>query len=402
MTTTIGVLGTPWRASVTASGSIQPDDGAPLDWWVAADDRWHDPAAEATTRQAILDGTPVVETRVRVPQGDVIQRVYAVADFGGLTMIELENDSPLPVAVALSRADVLTSRPPTDMAIQGISLPSGCIVVPIGHHTTIRVALAHVDPCPGPLPPTIPPTPVQVSRGWLSQMEQASRLILPDRALVDRVVRERSELALAGLDDPGDDPVAFLLGAFELTRLGWSVDDWLADIVGVASDLSAKVGKRGNGPSWDEDRALLGVGWLLTTRGDLRGSADVESVRARLGARSSICLAAPEGIRAVAWVEDSLVRPVASSGSRLGRSSAAATLFPAGHRSDWLGQSVEAYHLPAPGGRSVSFALRWHGERPAVLWEVTGVPGLTLTSGADPTWTTTEATGEALWAIPKT
>ena len=62
-----------------------PVDGSPpLDWWVAADDRWHTPATEPSCRQYRLLGTPVVETVVGVPGGDVVHRVYAVADGGGV------------------------------------------------------------------------------------------------------------------------------------------------------------------------------------------------------------------------------------------------------------------------------------------------------------------------------
>ena len=81
-----GVLGGRWRADVTASGDVLPWDGsAPLTWHVAADDRWHTPSAEAAVRQTRLEGTPVTETRVRIPSGDAVQRVWSVADAGGLT-----------------------------------------------------------------------------------------------------------------------------------------------------------------------------------------------------------------------------------------------------------------------------------------------------------------------------
>ena len=86
---TTGVTGRPWRASITEWGAIQPwDDGPTLDWFVAADDRWHVVAEETSVRQRRIEGTPVVETRVRVPSGDVVQRIFTVADAGGLTIVE--------------------------------------------------------------------------------------------------------------------------------------------------------------------------------------------------------------------------------------------------------------------------------------------------------------------------
>ena len=45
---TTGVVGQRWRASITPWGAIEPWDGSPpLDWYVAADDRWHVPRQRA-------------------------------------------------------------------------------------------------------------------------------------------------------------------------------------------------------------------------------------------------------------------------------------------------------------------------------------------------------------------
>ncbi len=46
----------------------------------------------------------MVETKLRVPGGDAVHRVWAVADHGGLTVIEVENDSPMPIAVQVITA----------------------------------------------------------------------------------------------------------------------------------------------------------------------------------------------------------------------------------------------------------------------------------------------------------
>ena len=144
---TTGVAGGSWRADVTPWGAIEPWDGSSrLDWFVAADDRWHVPSREPAVRQRRLSGTAVVETRVRVPTGDAVHRVYSVADSRGLTVVEVENDSSLPIAVAFAgRDDVLTDRPSGAAPIAGIELPPPAFVLPVGHHSSVRVAIAH-DP----------------------------------------------------------------------------------------------------------------------------------------------------------------------------------------------------------------------------------------------------------------
>jgi len=48
----------------------------------------------------------------------------------------------------------------------------------------------------------------------------------------------------------------------------------------------------------------------------------------------------------------------------------------------------------------VSYAIRWHGQRPAVLWEIDG-PVVPLTASVvAPGWSTAAPKGEALWPAP--
>jgi hypothetical protein len=45
----------------------------------------------------------------------------------------------------------------------------------------------------------------------------------------------------------------------------------------------------------------------------------------------------------------------------------------------------------------VSWSVRWHGDRPALLWE--GAPGATFTApGLDAAWSSDDARGEVLLA----
>ena len=75
-----------------------------------------------------------------------------------------------------------------------------------------------------------------------------------------------------------------------------------------------------------------------------------------------------------------------------------------GFAPEWRGQSIEARNVPTPSGR-LSFAIRWHGPRAALLWDVVaqdGGPGpiaepLRLRASAvDPAWSGSGAKGDAL------
>lgn len=93
-------------------------------------------------------------------------------------------------------------------------------------------------------------------------------------------------------------------------------------------------------------------------------------------------------------VRDLLVREVGDPASP---GLALASLWP----DEWLGQGLEVHDAPTRWGR-LSYAVRWHGTRPALLWELAphdGVPPVRLTvPGLDPSWSSEEPSGEALLA----
>jgi hypothetical protein len=68
---------------------------------------------------------------------------------------------------------------------------------------------------------------------------------------------------------------------------------------------------------------------------------------------------------------------------------------------DWWGQGIEVHDAPTHFGR-MSYAVRWHGDRPALLWELErhdGVGAVRLTTpGLDPAWSSDEPRGETLLA----
>jgi hypothetical protein len=65
------------------------------------------------------------------------------------------------------------------------------------------------------------------------------------------------------------------------------------------------------------------------------------------------------------------------------------------------GRPVEVHDAETPWGR-VGYAIRWHGRRPALLWEAVDAAGpLRWTCPSiDPSWSSLEPTGETLLAEP--
>ncbi|NBV74345.1 MAG: hypothetical protein EBR65_05210, partial [Actinobacteria bacterium] len=217
-----------------------------------------------------------------------------------------------------------------------ITIDGDPAVFPLAHRARLEVALAHRRDAPT-IDLSALPDRDRVAAGWRAQIAGLGRMELPPgregHGLARAATYARCALLLDGPVHPDDDPSAFLIGLDQIVRLGESPD----------GDRSI-----GAAPTVDE----------------VEGSPLV-----------------------IALVEDRLARRVVDS----------VALLPHGFPSAWLGHPLEVHDLFLGAAGPISFAVRWHGERPAVLWEH---EGYTLTSGADPDWTSSATTGEALWAAP--
>jgi hypothetical protein len=392
--TLIGVTGSPCRAWVSTCGDVTPwrDTDDTVQWFVAAEDRWHIPGSEPAVRQRRIEGTPVIETRLRVPEGDAVQRVWSVPDAGGLTVIEVENASALPFAVAFAGARVLTERPPADTPIQGIELPDGAIVLPVAHKASIRVAIPH-DPARFTTwsLPTLAPA-MAIVRGWETVVHRASRLVLPDAGLGEAVTAARSDLLLSGPVDVDADVVGFLLDVAELGRLGDDADAWMPEIVEPIASIA-----RSDDP--EVDLALRACERLAIAARDDRAAGDLARIRER---RIRSGVAAPSVSGAQSSFSDlqrgeSVGRFVAQVEQRIADEG---RLLPLGIPRRWLGSNFEVHGVPTGPRSTVGFAVRWHGERPAVLWEQHGSTQLLTAPAVDADWASEASSGEALWAEP--
>jgi hypothetical protein len=382
---TTGVVGQSWRARVTTAGTVEPSDGSPsLRWYVYAGDSWYDPAGRAGVRHQRARGTAVFETRMRIPGGDAVQRVWSVADQGGYTLVSVDNESPQAIAVAFGGPTVATVRPPATVPVEGIELPTGSVVLPLGHRAAVTVGIAHRLSGASTLPGDLPDAPA-VANGWIASADRASRLQLPQQALVDAVRAARCELLLGGLIDAAIDPARYLLGIAELLRLGELGPRLATDVaLDVASAATSVARQR------DPLRraALAAAAAVLHAAGEHRAVADVARLRAAHHDRRP----SPRGLP----VDGDIAAVIAVEGEL----NDGPALFPAGIPKAWRGQDFEAHDLVAGPASRLSLAVRWHGANPALLWEVEGGE-VTLTADTGVAggrgWATNERRGEVLW-----
>lgn len=389
-----GIVGGRWRAEVSPRGAIRPLDGSRgLNWFVAAEDRWHDPAADPTVRQEALGGTPVTVTRLRVPGGDVVQTIRSVPDGGGHTVVTFDNESQAAVAVVLDRRDLVAARLPAMGLPAGISIDGDPAVFPLAHGARLEVALAHGGDS-RPIDLSSLPDRDRVAAGWQAQIAALGRVELPPgrdgHGLARAVSLARCQLLLDGPVHPGDDPAAFLVGLDQLVRLDEEVDPWLGEVADAVAHLLRAAGDDET-LSWPAHVGLGAARSLLQSGDEVRALADLDGGVAGRGA------ADPPEVEAlgdpslvIALLEDRLAR----------RTAEGVTILPHGFPEAWLGHPIEVHDLAVGPEARLSFAVRWHGERPAVLWEQRG--SAPLSSGADPSWSTAEPSGETLWAAPFT
>ena len=410
--TRVGVLGSTAQAPRAEPGAITPP-GAPrgLAGGSGADDRWHVPARETAVRQSLVGAAPVVETSLRVPGGDTVQRVYGIGGPGGLVAVDIENASGAPFVVALvlapaagarlravgtsgswvtvrGRPVLRTPRPAARWAAGPGSETLETVVegraeqgvFTEAHHWGMHLEVALLHPLPHrarmrcalsvgrrdrsvqmeAVDLSLLPDPDVAAAGWAAQLRRGMQAVLPDHRLQQGVYAARAALLL-GADAAGrarNEEVAAL-------------EDW-------GFDNEAAV-------AWRR------LGFRARRRAARRwpDPSPWETIQARLRAASPT-FTWPDGpapfLRAV---RDLLVRP-SDDGSV-----ALLSEYPAG----WHGQDLDVRDAPTRAG-FVSYSVRWHGPRPALLWECDRPVRLRV-PGLDRSWSTEEVRGEALLAAPE-
>jgi hypothetical protein len=387
--TALGSVGSPHQAEIDPRGLVAPSDRTwSLDWWVGADDRWHIPAREPAVRQSLVDGLPVVRTAMRVPGGDAVQHAYGVGGPAGTIVVEFANESALPFVVALvtrrvrravlddARLDLdghaalrLPRRPArwawtTDDTTEAVvtagaardgpwSVPHDrrgrlevACLYPLAHRARLRVALVPPRTPPGrALDLDALPSPGAAARGWRAQLERGMQAEVPDPRLAAALPAARAAVLLAGARRAVPPAVVAAL------------EDWGFDAEATTA--------------WSR------LGWPARRAAARRAPTP--------GGWSAVDAALPAGGAALLLAVRSLLAHEADDGTL----TLLAELPP-----HWRGQSLEVHDVPTRLGR-LSYAVRWHGPRPALLWDAP--PGVRLRApGLDASWATGEPRGDAL------
>lgn len=312
--TPVGLLDGGAVATIDPRGLVTPRGGAwSLDWWIGGDDRWHVPSREVAVRQSVVSDAPVVETAMRVPGGDIVQRVWAFHDAaaGEVVAIEIENASRLPVAVALgirpygpdgagrvdqisiardhlsidgelavwlpkpaahlatsnladgdSAASAMSGGAPaavTGSATCAAGFANAALIYPLAHTATVRFLVPVRTLAVGsPAPSAVPPHDA-VARGWATHLGQGARVEIPDPELTSTLAAASAQLLMAasGRDLAGESSTtetATLVGV--LDRLG--LHDQARAVVATLPDSQSTGGRLGGvDPAADATSAAL-------------------------------------------------------------------------------------------------------------------------------------------------
>jgi hypothetical protein len=283
-------------------------------------------------------------------------------------------------------------------------IAGGAVVVAVPHRQTVRV----VVPISGPGPASVASS--AVAAGWRALADRGARIDAADpelmtrwRAAVPALILSAGTtelgraaavapvLDLLGFVDEADRARATLVAALEERRLDGRAaalaatalasrrlrsgrDSGLADLVAVLVDRA--------GP----ELAVADVDLIADALEveDTRAASDVRRLRSSRDDRPII---PPDGLGRLV---DDLVRDPADRLDLLPRP-----------RTDRLAGPLDVRGLITRHG-VVSYSVRWHDHRPALLWEVeaSAQPVSITCSGLDPTWSTTTTSGEALLAAP--
>lgn len=278
-----------------------------------------------------------------------------------------------------------------------------------------------------------PPTVHAIGQGWAAHLRAGMRVDVADTSVAERFgaatrtllttrpqARSLRAAAVAMAETGHSGDAARLLALMDSEDDSGNLAVWarwsqLADPLTQLDHLDVGLAQLARSAHVVAARpgALSGPPWLapaLTVLADRLRSIEQPDVADRmleLAGRAETGLAAPDPAALDLPMMDLMYSPAALRHVATARSglvndhSGGIDLVPAIPKA-WRGRAIEVHGAPTGSGR-VSFGIRWHGPRPALLWEIgdgTPLAGPITASGIDPDFSGTERSGEALLADP--
>ena len=304
-------------------------------------------------------------------------------------------------------------------------LAAAAAVVPLASRVPLRAAV----PIDGEA--VAGSSPEEIAAGWRAVVERAASLDLPDDGTVRAWRRGIAASVLAagcsepaglagaaavldrvGLPDEADRARGALIGAAERSRLPSPAaaaalralasrrlrTGRVSGLAGLAGPLAEAAGDHLDRPTLEQVAAVLDTEApaaardarrLLTKTDSPSPTPDAVATADRVSAavRDSVAFGG-DGLAGVEALLDCLV---AETPDHL----VIAPSMP----DEWIGAPVDAHRLLTRHG-ALSFSVRWHGPRPAVLWDLQPRrdrdPVVTVRCGLDESWATEALAGEAL------
>jgi len=408
----LGFLGTDSGvlATVTESGSISPIFGNyQVEWWVGEEEHWYRPESETTLAHRRVGSAPVFETSLTISSGRIVAKTWAAIGREAQkpsVITELSNESSAPVAVAIvvtpfndikrlrveknslivdERSQVTVDRPPGYYLLQEGSenlenlifdgkadkeIPpplksrkksaTGALIVPLTHKSGLRFVIAptiekKIDP--GSLPDFS-----RVETGWGQRLKTSTTTSLPNKDLGGLGPRDLVDLLISSPTPQG----AIRLAAW-----------------GLADDASERIASADPNPQWLSAAIEL---WIRHRRVEdflPSGAVKIEPLVRSLGKKDALGQVLTSGLtsllRAIgedraardlnyldSGFPDSLLSPF---DDLVSETNEGVQLLSKSLPQSWYGKDFELHGMATRWGR-LGFAIRWHGENAALLWEI--------------------------------
>jgi len=349
--------------------------------------------------------------------------------------------------------DLMQTADPTELNTAAVGSGATALVLPVPHltqATAVIAASAAMTSDPGEvaaIAEQIGPDAARIASGWGALVERAPRLDWSDAAQSDCWTAAVCDALLGTDPDAVDTTLDAMATVVRLARLGlldecdvameqllrlqrssgaidgadrlrasaglldvaaalWTgglersvAEELLVPVAGVIGWLTARRRRSAVEANASEvSRAFAAVVPYLTTLDQPELAEELARAAGELGWRGAPALGSAWGVATRDSVADQLDAVVGESavGVDLGR----------GWSATRSGQQMAIHGVPTRWGR-VSWALRWHGARPAVLWELEAWPDRAdevmprwQASSIDAEWTGAGRAGEALLAAP--